>query len=104
MIKEHKNAMPEKAIATANAALMPTIYARRIPGSTSAEKTSCSPDAPVAITNAGLTVGAVFGSVASSLLMKAACPADVLKAPPMVWKTKCCVSGRPQSIRNGGEF
>jgi hypothetical protein len=87
IVKEHRNAIPEKATATANAALSPAIYASRTPGSTSDGNTFCSSEAPVRSTKPGLTVGAVLGRVASSLLTKAACPAEVLKAPPTVWKT-----------------
>lgn len=80
-------AAPEKATATAKAALIPTMYASRTPGSTSGGNTLCSSEAPVNSTRLGLTDGAVFGSVASSLLTKAAWPDEVLKAPPIVWKT-----------------
>ena len=87
MAKEHKNATPEKATATVKAALIPTIYALRTPGSTSGGKTLCSSEAPVRSTRPGFTPGAVLGRVASSLLTKADCPAEVLNAPPIVWKT-----------------
>lgn len=87
MAKEHRNAVPEKATATANAALRPIMYASRTPGSASGGNTLRSSEAPVASTRAGLTPGAVFGRLASSLLTKAACPAEVLNAPPIVWKT-----------------
>lgn len=39
------------------------------------------------MTRAGSMPGAVFGRVAISLLTKADWPADVLNAPPIVWKT-----------------
>jgi len=87
MAKEHKNATPEKASATAKAALRPTMYASRTPGSTSDGNTVCSSEAPVRSTRRGFTPGAVLGRVASNLLTKADCPAEVLNAPPTVWKT-----------------
>ncbi len=56
----------------------------------------CSSEAPVRSTLPGSTPGAVLGRVASSLLTKADCPAEVLNAPPTVWKTvqrwRCQVS------------
>jgi hypothetical protein len=67
--------------------LRPTMYASRTPGSTSDGKTLCSSEAPVRSTRRGFTPGAVLGRVASSLLTKADCPAEVLNAPPTVWKT-----------------
>jgi len=85
--KVHKNAIPEKATETANAALIPCIYASRTPGSTSGANTLCNSEAPVRSTRLGLTLGAVLGRVASNLLTKADCPAEVLNAPPIVWKT-----------------
>jgi hypothetical protein len=84
---EHKNARPEKATATTKAALRPTMYASRTPGSTSGGNTLCSSEAPVSKTRLGFTPGAVLGRVASSLLTKADCPTEVLNAPPTVWKT-----------------
>lgn len=38
-------------------------------------------------TRPGFTLGAVLGKVASNLLTKADCAAEVLNAPPSVWKT-----------------
>ena len=87
MAKEHKKATPEKATATAKAALRPTMYALRTPGSKSGENTLCRSEAPVKSTRPGFTPGAVLGRVASSLFTKADCPAEVLNAPPIVWKT-----------------
>jgi hypothetical protein len=87
MVKEHKNATPEKVSATANAALRPTMYASRTPGSTSGGNALRSSEAPVRSTRPGLTPGAILGRVASSLLTKADCAAEVLNAPPTVWKT-----------------
>jgi hypothetical protein len=87
MVKEHKNATPEKASATANAALRPTMYASRTPGSMSGGNALRSSAAPVRSTRPGLTPGANLGRVTSSLLTKADCAAEVLNAPPTVWKT-----------------
>lgn len=87
MAKEHMNAVPQKAIETAKAALRPTIYASRTPGSTSGGKTLRSSDAPVTNTWYGFTPGAVLGRVASRRLAKDDCPTDVLNAPPTVRKT-----------------
>jgi hypothetical protein len=83
----HRNATPQNAIATAKAALSPTIYASKTAGSTLGGNTACSSDAPVRSTRPGFTPGANFGKAISSLLTNAAWPAEVLKAPPMVWKT-----------------
>lgn len=82
--KEHKHAAPAKATATAKAALIPTIYAFSTPGRTSIANAPSNWEAPVKSTKAGFTPGAVLGKVASSLLVKAACPAEVLNAPPIV--------------------
>jgi ABC-type proline/glycine betaine transport system substrate-binding protein len=87
IVKVHTNVTPEKASATAKAALIPTIYASSTPGSIFGGNTLCSSEAPVRSTSPGFTSGAVLGRVASSLLTKADCPAEVLNAPPIVWKT-----------------
>lgn len=85
MAKENKNAVPQKAIATAKAALRPVMYASSTPGSTSGGNTLCNSEAPVNSTRPGFTPGAVLGKVASSLFTNADCPAAVLNAPPTVW-------------------
>ena len=87
MAKEHKKARPQKATATAKAALMPAMYASRTPGSTFGGNVFCNSEAPVRSTRLGLTLGAVVARVASSRLMKVDCPIEVLNAPPTVWKT-----------------
>jgi hypothetical protein len=82
--REHRNATPQNAIATAKAALRPTIYAPITPGSTSGGNTLRSSEAPVKSTRLASTPGAILGREAKSLLTKAACPAEVLNAPPTV--------------------
>lgn len=79
-----RHATPAKAMPTAKTALMPCMYATIIPGSSSGANTFRNSEAPVAITRAGSTVGAVKGNLATSWLTKAACPAYVVKAPPTV--------------------
>ena len=82
-----KHAVPQKAMETAKAAFRPVMYASRTPGRMSGGNTLWSSEAPVRKTRLGSTEGAVLGSVASSLLENADCPAEVENAPPTVWKT-----------------
>lgn len=56
--KAHKIVRPPRAVAAAQAALSPAMYAFSIPGKSSAEKALRSCDAPTAMTLAGLIVGA----------------------------------------------
>ena len=87
MNQAEMKAAPENPTATEKAALMPAMYAWRTPGRTSGGNTLCSSEAPVRMTRPELTLGAVFGSSWSSRLTNADWPDEVLKAPPIVWKT-----------------
>jgi hypothetical protein len=80
------------------------MYASRTPGSTSGGNTVCNSEAPVRSTMPGFTPGAVRGRVASSLLTKADCPAEVLNAPPTVWKTVLYVSFDPKPFPKFAEW
>jgi len=79
--------MPTAPIVTAKATLIPAMYATRIPSSSSTENMLRSSVAPAATTRAGLTLGAVLGSLFKSWLTKPACAAPMRDAPPIVWKT-----------------
>ena len=79
--------MPAAPIVIAKATLIPAMYATRIPSSSPAENTLCSSVAPVATTRAGLTFGAVLGSLFTSWLTKPDCAAARRNAPPIVSKT-----------------
>jgi hypothetical protein len=79
--------MPVMPIATAKDALIPSKYARRIPGSCSEGKTDRSCVAPVKISCCGFTPGAFLRTLETSLLTKADWAAEVLKAPLRTWKT-----------------
>lgn len=67
-----RNAVPQKAIATAKAALIPVMYASRTPGRTSAEKAVWISEAPIESSMPGLTPGAASGKVANTWFTKAA--------------------------------
>lgn len=85
--KLNRTEMPTAPIVTAKATLIPAMYAIRIPSSSSTENTLCSSVAPVATTRAGLTLGAVLGSLFKSWLTKPDCAAPMRNAPPTVSKT-----------------
>jgi len=84
--------MPAMASATANDTRMPSMYALMTKGSCSGEKTVRRSPAPVPITSIGGISGAVSASRFSSVLANADWAAEMLKAPPMIWKTKGHVS------------
>lgn len=52
--------------------------------------------APVAITSAGLTFGALVASVETSRLTNPAWAAAMANAPPMVWKTRKWLAYHPK--------
>ncbi len=64
------------------------MYATRMPGTSSGEKTCRSCVAPVRMTWAGSTPGAVVGSLSTRTLTKAVWAAATKKEPPTVRKTK----------------
>ena len=73
-MKQAKNAIPEKPIPTAKAALRPCIYATRTPGSWVDVNTFRSSVARVAITRAGSTLGAVTAEMSSAPTLVSAHP------------------------------
>jgi len=85
--KPRMTEMPTIAIQTANAALMPAMYATKTPGICSAVKTARSCVAPVAMRVTGLTFGELVRSLMMMRFTNAACAAEMANAPPMVWKT-----------------
>lgn len=85
--KATHSAIPDDAIAIAYATLKPSIYARMIPGTSSAGKDFRISVTPTRITAAGETEGAVMASRLMRMLVKATSPAETKKAPPMVWQT-----------------
>lgn len=81
-------ATPVEANPMAKAAFSPRMYASKMPGTWSAEKTFRRSVAPVYRTVAGSTPGAEEGRTLTSTLTKAACAAETMKAPPTVWKKR----------------
>jgi hypothetical protein len=75
--------IPHAAIVIAKAALIPHVYARRTPSSSAPENTLRRVVAPVAVTRAGLTLGAVLASLCTSWLMKADCAAAIRNVAPI---------------------
>ena len=70
--KEHKNATPERATATAKAFLRSIVYASKTQGSMSGGNTLRSSEAPVRSTGLGSTPIAVFGRVAAYRILSLA--------------------------------
>ena len=84
------NALDARQIA--NAIFRPRMYARRTPGMRSGGKTFRIFVAPVTITTDGSTPGALLGSTLLITLMNAACPAEMMKAPPTDEVTRTLIS------------
>lgn len=82
--------------------LIPDVYASRIPGTWLAGKTDRSCVAPVAITAAGSTFGAVNGNLLIKLLTKTDCAAVIKEVPPIFIKTARRVSFEPVGSGKGG--
>ena len=81
-------ATPVEANPMANEIFSPRMYATKIPGTWFAEKSFRSSVAPVNTTVAGSTPGAEWGRTLTSTLTRAACAAEIMKAPPIVWKKR----------------
>lgn len=75
---------PARAIASAKEVFNPAMYAITIPAISSAWNAVRSCVAPVATTSAGLTLGALVTTRASSRLANAVWPAETKNAPPNV--------------------
>ncbi len=80
-------ANPPEAIAMPYATLSAAMYDERMPGSCSSVKLSRNPEAPTSITAMGLTDGASLGKWPIKVFVNAACAAETINAPPVVWKT-----------------
>jgi hypothetical protein len=79
---------PVATMVIAKATLTPQAYARTTPSSAAPENTSCTSVAPVAMTRAESTLGAVLESLRTSWLTKLDCAAAIRKVPPMPRKTR----------------
>jgi hypothetical protein len=85
---------PQAAIVIANATWIPHAYARRTPSNSAPVYRSRNLVAPVAVTTAGSTFGAVVASLTTSWLANPDSAAAIRKVAPMDRKT---VSVREQS-------
>jgi hypothetical protein len=75
--------MPPAAIVIAKATLIPHAYARRTPSSSAPENTWRRFVAPVAVTRAESTLGAVLASLCTSWLTKPDCAAVIINVAPI---------------------
>jgi hypothetical protein len=75
--------MPQATIVIAKATLIPHAYAWRTPSSSSPENTSRKVVAPVAVTSAGLTLGALLASLWTSWFTKPDCAAAMRNVLPI---------------------
>jgi hypothetical protein len=96
--------IPHAAIVIAKAALIPHAYARRTPSSSAPENTLRRVVAPVAVTRAGSTLGAVLTSLCTSWLMKADCAAAIKNVAPIDRATVNKGHNQPKNTKMEGDL